>query len=234
MRQTLTVLETIKRTSALLLDFDGPICSIFSTLKNYTAAEKMPAAIVDIGLSLPPTVAHSKDPLYVMREAAKISSPGQIRKIDQALAQIERNAAANALPTPYAVEAMESATAAGVPIAIISNNSQAAIADYLTQHGLAHMIAAVIGRPFAKPDLMKPHPHSLLVAIELFDVHATQAVLVGDSTTDIEAAVNAGMLSTGFANKPHKLLSLVSAGATSTIDGNAGMAELVKAYNSIR
>ncbi len=233
MRHTQTVLEIIKRTRALLLDFDGPICNIFSSIKNYTAAQQMRTAVTEIGLPSLTIVADSKDPLHVMREAAKVSSPEQIQKLDQALTQIECNAAASAKPTPFAAEAMESATAAGIPIAIVSNNSHAAIAEYIAQHGLSHMISAIVGRPFARPDLMKPHPYGLLSAAEMLNVKASQAVLVGDSTTDIEAANHAGMLSIGFANKPHKQGTLSSAGATSVIEGNAGMAELAKAYASM-
>jgi beta-phosphoglucomutase-like phosphatase (HAD superfamily) len=80
---------------------------------------------------------------------------------------------------------------------------------------------------------MKPHPYSLLTAVEMLNVQVSQAVLVGDSTTDIVAANHAGMLSIGFANKPHKLGTLSSAGATSIIEGNVGMAELAKAYASM-
>lgn len=233
MRPTRTVLEIIRHTRALLLDFDGPVCSIFSGLKNYTAAQQMRAVVIEMGLPILTTVADSEDPLHVMRETAKVSSPEQTQRLDQALTQIECNAAAHARPTPFASETMESATAAGVPIAIVSNNSRAAIVEYLTQQGLSHMITAVVGRPFAKPDLMKPHPYSLLAAVEILNVQASQAVLVGDSTTDIEAANHAAMLSIGFANKPHKLGHLSSAGATSIIEGNTGMAELAKAYASM-
>jgi HAD superfamily hydrolase (TIGR01662 family) len=233
MRQTPTVLETVMRTRALLLDFDGPVCSIFSNLKNYTAAQQMRAAAIKIGLPPLATVTDSNDPLYVMREAAKVSSPEQIRKIDQALTQIECNAAASARPTPFATEVMEAATAAGVPIAIVSNNSRTAIADYLAQQDLSHMVTAIVGRPFARPDLMKPHPHSLLAAVEVLEFQASQAVLVGDSATDIEAASRAGMLSIGFANKPYKLELLLSTGATCIVEGEAGMAELAKAYASM-
>jgi HAD superfamily hydrolase (TIGR01662 family) len=233
MRQPPTVLDVIQRTQALLLDFDGPICSVFSNLKNYTAAQQMRTVIVEVGLPPLITVADSEDPLHVMREAAKVSSPEQIRKLDQALTQIECNAAASARPTRFAAEVMESATAAGVPIAIVSNNSHAAIADYLARQDLSRMVTTIVGRPFAQPDLMKPHPFSLLAAAEMLNIQVTQAVLVGDSTTDIEAANNAGMLSIGFANKPHKLKRLSSAGATSIIEGHAGMAELAKAYASV-
>ena len=118
----------------------------------------------------------------------------------------------------------------GRPIAIVSNNSRAAIAEYLAQHDLSRMITAIAGRPVARPELMKPDPYSLLAAVDMLNVQASQAVLVGDSTTDIEAANCAKMLSIGFANKPHKLEHLSSAGATSIIEGSGGMAELVKAY----
>lgn len=69
----------------------------------------------------------------------------------------------------------------------------------------------VIGRAAYRPDLMKPDPHSLLIAAERLDVPPKRCTLIGDSVTDIEAARTAGAMSIGFANKPHKTLALTEA-----------------------
>ena len=66
-------LDTIvSRTRHLLLDFDGPICSIFAGLPAATIADRLRKIFGDHA-SMPDDVARTADPFEVFAYAATIS-----------------------------------------------------------------------------------------------------------------------------------------------------------------
>ena len=59
---------------------------------------------------------------------------------------------------------------------------------------------------------MKPSPHVLLQALTALGCTPSQAVVIGDSDSDMVAAIAAGTLAIGLANRSHKLTSPRAAG----------------------
>ena len=85
----------------------------------------------------------------------------------------------------------------GLPMAVVSNNRRSVIAPLIANLGLARHFPVVIGEedvPRAKPD-----PSGLLAAAASLGVRPMDAVYVGDSRTDAEAARNAGIVPVGAA-----------------------------------
>jgi phosphoglycolate phosphatase len=78
-----------------------------------------------------------------------------------------------------------------VGIAVVTNKPQAAARDLLDRFRLSPWIDVVIGGDSGLPQ--KPHPDPLLRACETLKVPAAQALMVGDSQTDVLAARAAGM-----------------------------------------
>jgi beta-phosphoglucomutase-like phosphatase (HAD superfamily) len=105
---------------------------------------------------------------------------------------------------------------------IVSNNSDAAIRDYLDIHGIE--VLAVIGRPYGEPGRMKPNPELVLCAVEAVDVAPEECVFIGDAVTDVEAARSAGVHSIAYANSPDRILALVDAGAEAIVESMAAIA----------
>jgi beta-phosphoglucomutase-like phosphatase (HAD superfamily) len=99
------------------------------------------------------------------------------------------------------------------PVAIVSNNSAAAITAYLNRREMAWSVAHVLGRDPHDPARMKPNTWTLTRALDQLDVAASDAVLIGDAVTDVEAARALGMPSIGYANHPAKTDALRGAGA---------------------
>ena len=97
---------------------------------------------------------------------------------------------------------MVAARQAGLAVAVVSNNSAGAVTAYLTAHRLAGYVSPVVGRAYAEPDRMKPNPEPILQAARALGVRAVDAVLVGDSLSDIVGAHAAGVRSIGYANRP--------------------------------
>ncbi|WP_246278589.1 HAD family hydrolase [Phytohabitans rumicis] len=202
----------------LLLDFDGPVCRVFANHPASTVAAELRQLLADEGVSLPEAIIAESDPLEILRYSATAGRPGVTRRIEDALRAAELVAVGGAEPTPYAGEVIGAAHR----VAIVSNNSAEAVRAYLTAHGLAGSVHAVIGRPYAEPARMKPNPWPVLAALRELGAQPEECVLVGDSTTDIDAAHAARVPAIGYANKPGKRARLARADAL--IDSMAELA----------
>lgn len=188
----------------LLLDFDGPICSIFA---NYPAPQ-VAAELVDLlqarGVDLPTEVAAETDPLEVLRWTGATGRPELTKAVEDALCAAEVQAAATAEPTPYAREVIVAARQAGMPVAVVSNNSAGAVRAYLEAHRLDRHVSPIVGRAYAEPARMKPNPAPILDAVRSLGTQPARCVLVGDSLTDIEGSRAAGVRVIGYANRGTK------------------------------
>ncbi|MEU9505416.1 HAD family phosphatase [Micromonospora sp. NPDC048170] len=208
---------------AVLLDFDGPMCSIFA---GYPAPQ-VAAELVDVlrrhGVDVPPDLASEPDPLEVLRRTGEAGDQGLTRVVEDALCAAERRAVETAEPTPYGREVIVAARQAGMPVAVVSNNSAGAVSAYLTAHRLAAYVSPVVGRAYADPDRMKPNPEPILQAVRAVREPASRCVLVGDSLSDIEGARAAGVGVIGYANRPPKVERFRAAGADAVI---ASMSEI--------
>lgn len=92
---------------------------------------------------------------------------------------------------PGTLAALETLTAAGFTLAVCTNKYEAHSLRLLEGLGIAERFAAICGRdtfPFFKPD-----PRHLLLTIERAGGDPAQAVMVGDSRTDIVTARAAGV-----------------------------------------
>ncbi|WYB31439.1 HAD family hydrolase [Streptomyces sp. SM1P] len=165
------------------------------------------------------------DPMEVLRLAPR-AGENALRRIEKSLTAAEVSAAKVAgIPIPGAVESLHAAHTSGRIVAIVSNNSAACVRGFLAIHDLDRFVHQVIGRYPNRPDLMKPSPSSLERAARELGVKTSVCTLIGDSTTDIEAAAQAGSMAIGFANKPGKEARLIAAGAKTIITTMLAAAE---------
>jgi phosphoglycolate phosphatase len=109
-------------------------------------------------------------------------------------------------------------------VVIVSNNHASAIRNYLQRYELSECVRDVIGRPFMRPDLMKPHPHTVARALEIVGGDTQDAVLIGDSVSDIEVARATGVRSIGYAKTRQRGIELRNAGADALTDDIATLA----------
>ncbi|WP_431894672.1 HAD family hydrolase [Nonomuraea sp. bgisy101] len=207
----------------LLIDFDGPICNIFAGLPAPQVAASLRTMLEDQGISLPESIHQIDDPLEIFRYSATLGDDLN-RKTLQALTDLEVEATATSLATPGTLDLLHQARVQGKPVAVVSNNSNAAVMAYLDRHELTGMFAYVSARMSPDPSLMKPSSHLLSQALTHLEADPALSLLVGDSLTDIEASHAAGVVAVGYANRPGKAERLAASGADLIIDS---MAELV-------
>ncbi|MGA3526800.1 HAD family hydrolase [Melissospora conviva] len=219
--------ELLGRSTALLLDFDGPVCDIFAGYPAPRIAAELVELLHRLDVDVPAEVAQETDPLEVLRWAGGTGEPSVVVAVEDALCAAELRAAASSEPTPYGREVIVAAKQAGMPVAIVSNNSAPAIASYLAAHRLAGHVAAVVGRAHAEPARMKPNPEPILSAASALAADPGRCVLVGDSLSDIEGAAAAGVPVIGYANKAHKHQQFEAAGADAVIGSMRDVAALL-------
>jgi HAD superfamily hydrolase (TIGR01509 family) len=224
MNTTASLAAILGDRGPILLDFDGPVCSIFAGYTAAGIADELRGTLRDAGVEPPESLLDERDPLEVLRWTGRQGQPGITRLVEDALCAAELHAVKSAAPTAYAREVIVAARKTGRPIAVVSNNSAGAVIEYLTAQRLTAYITSVVGRAYADPARMKPNPEPILHAV--FDLGAEPAdcVLVGDSLNDIAGAQAAGVPVIGYANKPAKLQAFRDAKANAVIESLADIA----------
>lgn len=187
----------LARTSAVLLDFDGPICSVFSAFSPAAVADELRARLKLVDAP------ETNEPFEILTYVAR-SEPSAAVRAETELARLETRAVAEAVPTPGAAAVLRHFSESGRPVAVVSNNSAVSVRTYLDQHDLARYVVGVSSRTEPDPNLLKPHPHLLRRAAEFLGLDIRDCAMVGDSSTDIEAAHAAGAPVIAYANKPGK------------------------------
>ena len=216
----------IARTRFLLLDFDGPICSIYAGLPAPTVAEKLRKLFPG---ELPEEIANTPDPIEVFKYSATVSDEMAAR-VETEMADLEVAAVPTADPTPYVHQVIASARESDRIIGVVSNNSPRAVNAYLDRHSLSGGIRLVVARTSHDPALLKPSPHLINEAVRGLDANPATTVLVGDSFTDIEASQRAGVASVGYANKPGKRERMTKLQAGAVITSMADLALSLRAH----
>lgn len=207
----------------VLLDFDGPVCAVFSGLSAASVAREMLALLHWRKVSVPNEFA-SGGPHSIFYVAAA-THPEIADELNALLTRLEVEAVKSAEPTPATSDLLRAWHTDGRGVAVVSNNAGEAVRAYLQAAGLAGLRLPVFGRP-SDPNLMKPDPHLLQLAMRRLDSDVNSTVMIGDSTTDIEAAAGAGVPVIAYANKPGKAARFASEGADAIIHD---MAELASA-----
>ena len=89
---------------------------------------------------------------------AAVISEDVLAFVDNSLRAAEMEAVSTARQTPGAARFVRFIADREIPLVIVSNNSTPAILQYVEDQQLSTYVRSVVGRSFARPDLMKPHP----------------------------------------------------------------------------
>ena len=106
---------------------------------------------------------------------------GRLQELDECAAE----------PYPGVREALACLHAEGLPLAVVTNKVHRFAVGLLQRRGLAGCLSAVVGGDTC--ERRKPDPMPLLHACAQLGVAPSTALMVGDSSNDVEAARAAGM-----------------------------------------
>jgi HAD superfamily hydrolase (TIGR01509 family) len=218
----------LRRSPVILLDFDGPVCSVFAGYPAPQITDELRAVAVDQVGELPATLDGITSPHEFLSASAEVSAE-LARQIEEALQAAEIKAVESAAPTPGVDEFLAACREAGRQLAIVSNNCEASVRTYLDRVGLTRFVQHIEARDPSDPALMKPNPYLIEQAAQALGTSPSRCALIGDQTTDIQAARAIGAASIGYANKPGKADDLTAAGADAVI---ATIDELTRAIHT--
>jgi HAD superfamily hydrolase (TIGR01549 family) len=217
----------VAASRGVLLDFDGPVCHLFAGYPAPIVAAEMLTGLATLGVAIPDQLYECRSPtdvfLWVASERAESTTLAE-----DLLKKAELAAVETSKPTCHVDRVLAAAVETGRIVAIVSNNSAEAINRYLEKHGLASYVSTVVGRAYGRPDLMKPHPDSLMRASKNIGVSVEECLFVGDAVTDVHAAHEAGAHPIGYAKSPARTVGLFEAGAGVVIDEMAILASALR------
>jgi phosphoglycolate phosphatase len=219
--------RVLLRTCHLLIDFDGPVCSLFAGTPTAPIAARLRAILTGAGVALPPAILDTGNWFEVFAFAAS-TSPATARRVESELAALEADAAYTAAPTPDLADVLSACHGSGRQVAIVSNNSASAVRTYLDLHALTRRIGAVAARTGHDPALLKPSSCLIKQAASELGTVPSACALVGDSPSDITAARSARASSIGYAATAGGTRQLLAAGADAIITTMADLAARVR------
>jgi HAD superfamily hydrolase (TIGR01509 family) len=213
---TVTAAEIVRRTRVVLLDFDGPVCSIFAHRVPWLIAKELAELLASRGVEVPGEIVGGGDPLEVLRFSGLFGGTPMLAT-ERQLTDAELEATETATATPGAAEFLAACRATGRPVAVVSNNSAQAVRTYLDRVDLVDLVEHIEGRDPTNPAKMKPDPTPVRRALRAIGGEAQSALLIGDSDSDQRAARAARVHAIGYANKPGKSEALTAAGADAIV-----------------
>jgi HAD superfamily hydrolase (TIGR01509 family) len=215
------LLTLIKGARVVLWDFDGPLCRLFAGHSADGVASDLVSWLEGRGLHglLTETERESLDPQVVLR-AVDRRHPGSdlVAELEERLTHEELRAATSAMPTPYADPLIRTWSAVGSRLAIATNNSPRVVRKYLESRGLVGCFAPHIYGRTQELRHLKPDPHCLNRALNAMGAAPADALMIGDTPSDHEAAAQAGVPFLGYASNPRKAKVLRAAGADTVVE----------------
>ncbi|MFH8490844.1 HAD-IA family hydrolase [Streptomyces longisporoflavus] len=219
----------------VLFDFDGPICRLFPHGSSEIVARDLRGVVSRHGLGdrLTVEVQRTIDPHDVLR--AMDQDPfgrSLVPELEDRLTKGEVAAADTAPATPGSTRLIRALKARGCRIAVVTNNSPQAVAAYLKRESLLDAFGPHIYGRTDRPSLLKPHPDSLDRALDALGAEPEDALMIGDTATDLEAAAKANVRFVGYGRDERKAAPLRAAGAEIVVTTLHPLVDLVESCPS--
>jgi phosphoglycolate phosphatase len=209
-----TAPDLLRAAEALLLDFDGPVADLMPSPTNAQAADRAREPLA--GISLPAEVAETSDHLAVLRFTAE-HHHRLLAGVHQACTEAEAEAARIAEPSAHAADLLDFGVRSRVPVAVVSNNADAAVREFFGVHGWMPRVGSFACRTLENVRQMKPDPYLLLAACTALGIRPARSVFVGDSVSDVTAGHACDMPVIGIAKNAQRAVDLIDAGAHAVV-----------------
>lgn len=195
----------------LVFDFDGTLADTRSTIVK-TMRETFDA----IGAACPDEEAVARlIGLPLDKSIEILLGNSDAETVDKAVAcyhiLFERNKEGLVRPFPHVVETIEKLKENGLTLTVASSRGRDSLKDILGHFGIAHCFAAILG--FEDVTGKKPAPDMVLEILRRTNAAASETLVVGDTTFDIEMGQRAHCLTCGVTYGNHTAEQLMRQGA---------------------
>ncbi|MEC5322401.1 HAD-IA family hydrolase [Aurantimonas sp. A3-2-R12] len=178
-----------------VFDLDGTLVDtapdLAASLNHCLAAARMPTMSLDM---IRPYAGHGARIMLheaYRRDGRPLADEELKEQTARFLAHYEANIAVTSVPFPGAVAAMDRLAESGFKLAICTNKYERLAQLLLSEIALADRFAAICGSDtFAR---RKPDPSHLIGTIERAGGRCDASIMIGDTSTDIDAAAAAGI-----------------------------------------
>lgn len=206
----------LKSRPLVLLDFDGPLTRLLPDEEFRRVTAGALEVALSRGVPLDDELAHEGDHVQLLRLLA-VRDPEAARAAEAWCTAQEVAAAAAARPVPAADAFVAAHHRRGAVVAVVTNNAPRAITEVLAHGSPLLASLPVYGREPGALRRLKPAPHLLLAAASDAGVPPEEAVMVGDSVSDVQAADAAAMPCIGLSPDPQQRRELLAAGARAAV-----------------
>lgn len=216
---------------AVLLDLDGTIVKlkyrymdakteVFNTLK----LNGVPDYVLDPKLSLYENLEEVKS---YMRLIGKSEKYGQVLSLCLKIAEkYELEAASNPELSEGAYETLMKLRNMSLKLAVVTNNCIKATELTLSKLKIGEFFELIVARDNAKA--MKPSSEPIEYALLKLNLRGCEAIMVGDSTIDVKAALKAGVTSVGIVSGIATREALTETGANYVINSIRELPKLIE------
>jgi phosphoglycolate phosphatase len=220
---------------AVIFDLDGTLAS-FNI--DYMAARAEIIGLVT-KQGLPSSLLSPKEGVFDMLKKAKkhMENSGNEEKEflelkKKAISIVERYEAEAARKTsllPNVIETLKTLREMKVKVAICTTNGEKSTSYILKRFHIAHFFEAVINREAVSA--VKPDPVHLEATLKALNIGPEEAIIVGDSSRDMECARKLNVLAVGVTTGISSLEALINAGADYLASSLADIPTLVEQLN---
>ncbi len=229
--ETGNVRELVTGARFVLFDFDGPICRLFPGGSVEGVAKDLLAWLERQGLGelLTRREREHPDPHVVLHAVNKRHPRSDlVDELDELLTQHELKAVDSAFPTPWADPLIRTWSAIGTHLAVATNNSPRTVTEYLHGRGLLGCFTPHVYGRTNDLDLLKPNPYCLNRALRAMGAAPADALMIGDTPSDFEAARRAGIPFLGYVRNASKETLLREAGAEAVVNSLQPLLDMVR------
>ena len=198
-------MQTRNSIKAIIWDLDGTL--IYFNIDFLRARreaikilkkEGVPKPLLSVEFSILDNVAKSRDFFkaqgFPEQKVSKI-----IKEVDDTITKVEFEAAQQAQMVEGIDQVLEFAKTKKLKQAIFTFNTEKNAETSLNKVNLSHYFDIIVGRD--NVDNLKPHPEHLTYICNQLKIKPTEALVIGDSSRDIEAAINVGAYSIALNTK---------------------------------
>ncbi|WP_028453678.1 HAD-IA family hydrolase [Chitinilyticum aquatile] len=215
-----------KRFDLLVFDWDGTLMDSTATI-TYAIRQ----AFHDVGLPVP----SERDARYVigyglteaMQHLAPAADDGQIRRVVDAYRHYYLARDQQLVLFDGVREGLQRFADAGFTLCVATGKSRAGLARVLEATGLGPFFLAT---RTADESFSKPHPAMLEYLLDFADVAPERALMIGDTTHDLQLALNAGTASAALTYGAHDVAALEALDPLGIFDDFPALADWIIAH----
>ncbi|MEM2941800.1 MAG: NIF family HAD-type phosphatase [Thermoproteota archaeon] len=154
-----------------------------------------------------------------------------LERINQELNEVELAALETVEPAPYAKEALRSLRVMGFLIGVATRSCRAYATRSLELTGLRGFVDALLARDDVEHP--KPDPRHLLKTVEALRSSPDRVIYIGDTTTDFQTAVDAGIKFVGYVGNEEWGRRLREAGCQVLIEDLREITKVIEGFDRL-